>query len=187
MFRTMVKTAAVALLLSANSALAQMELVSYEAGLFVHKGIELLPGQRVYNRPEEIIRTTKVPAKLGTKFGIRFTVTGKKAKDNIIHYFYLSPGVIDEKGVRHDKYEVVQDLSTGVDSHVVAFEFSEAYEVVPGEWELFVFEEDRLLVRESFIVSEDATGEGEVGKEEDLTPYITPVERLLPEIEDTEL
>jgi hypothetical protein len=35
---------------------------------------------------------------------------------------------------------------------VMAFEFSEAHEVVPGEWHFMVFQEDRKLLEQRFDV-----------------------------------
>ena len=40
----------------------------------------------------------------------------------------------------------------GAGADLMAFEFSETYEVVPGEWHFMVFQGDRLLAEQSFEV-----------------------------------
>ena len=40
----------------------------------------------------------------------------------------------------------------GAGADLMAFEFSETYEVVPGEWRFMVFQGDRLLAEQSFEV-----------------------------------
>ena len=40
----------------------------------------------------------------------------------------------------------------GAPQDVMAFEFTEAHEVVPGEWHFMVFQDDRKLLEQRFIV-----------------------------------
>ncbi|MGS2723657.1 DUF3859 domain-containing protein [Porticoccus sp. GXU_MW_L64] len=151
----------------ASTALAELRLESYNSGVFERAQVNLEEGERLVSRGREQIRqTSHVPAQLGSKFGIRYRVSGKK-KGSQVTYLYLTPGVVEPDGTRHDKYEEVIELSPDSDSHVAAFEFTERYEVVPGVWELFIFSGSRLLVRSKFDVSVE---------EEDLTPRITPVQ-----------
>ncbi|UTW44105.1 DUF3859 domain-containing protein [bacterium SCSIO 12696] len=160
----------IALLVSfaSSSAFAELRLEGYTSGVFERAAVALNPGERLISRSTEQIRETEhVPAQLGSKFGIRYRVSGKKGSGNRVTYLYLTPGVEEPDGTRHDKYEEVVELKADVDSHIAAFEFTERYEVVPGIWELFIFAGDRLLVRSRFDVSVE---------EEDLTPRITPVQ-----------
>ena len=55
----------------------------------------------------------EIPAKLGTKFGVRYSLTGKTATEAPLTLLYLTPGVITPDGKRHDKFEVVQKLVPG--------------------------------------------------------------------------
>ena len=148
-------------------AAAELRLESYNSGVFERADVALQEGERLVSQGREQIRqTSHVPAQLGSKFGIRYRVSGKK-KGSRVTYLYLTPGVEEPDGTRHDKYEEVIELNPDVDSHVAAFEFTERYEVVPGIWEVMIFSGDRLLVRSKFDVSVE---------EEDLTPRITPVQ-----------
>jgi len=93
-----------------------------------------------------------IPAKLGTKFGMRYTLVGKVADDAPLTLLYLTPGVVTPTGTRHDKFVVMQKQAPGAVQDVMAFEFTEAHEVVPGEWHFMVFQDDRKLLEQRFIV-----------------------------------
>ncbi|WP_324730894.1 DUF3859 domain-containing protein [Pseudomonas paeninsulae] len=124
-----------------------------EYGIFASQYEDFKPGERVLTRSnQQIERTAVIPAKLGSKFGLRYNLLGKRAGDTPLTLLYLTPGVITPDGLRHDKFEVMQKLTSGVAQEVMAFEFTEAYEVVPGEWRLMVFQGDRKLVEQRFDV-----------------------------------
>lgn len=147
------------------SALATLMLVSelasaevsvqgpVEFGVFEGSKAELQSGERVIRRSNETIQATQtVPAKLGTKFGIRYQLAGKTAEGQPLTLLYFTPGIRTPDGVRHDKLEVVQKLLPGAPQDVMAYEFTESHEVVPGEWRFMVFQGDRLLTQQSFTV-----------------------------------
>ena len=147
------------------SALATLMLVSglasaevsvqgpVEFGVFEGSKAELQSGERVIRRSNESIQATHtVPAKLGTKFGIRYQLAGKTAEGQPLTLLYFTPGIRTPDGVRHDKLEVVQKLLPGAPQDVMAYEFTESHEVVPGEWRFMVFQGDRLLTQQSFTV-----------------------------------
>ena len=135
--------------------MAEITLQSAESGVFQRPDIELQPGERYYGRSAEVLRDTRqVPAKLGSKFGIRYQVSGKQSSENRVTYLYLTPGVVDPDGTRHDKYVETVELQAEANSHVAAFQFTEDYEVVEGSWQIFVFVDDRLLVKEAFTVGD---------------------------------
>jgi hypothetical protein len=124
-----------------------------EHGIFVSDYQDFQAGERVLTRSNQPIEQTEViPAKLGTKFGMRYSLAGKVADDAPLTLLYLTPGVITPDGKRHDKFVVTQQLVAGAPQDVMAFEFSEAHEVVPGEWHFMVFQEDRKLLEQRFIV-----------------------------------
>lgn len=128
-------------------------MTSAEAGVFERPGVDREPGTIVISGAQEQVRPTKkVVAKLGTKFGIRYSVSGKQATNNSVTLLYLTPGIVDPAGERHDKYVEVKDLSTQSESHTIAFQITEPYELVAGTWQMMVFEKDRLLVKETFEV-----------------------------------
>ena len=147
------------------SALATLMLVSglasaevsvqgpVEFGVFEGSKAELQSGERVIRRSNETIQATHtVPAKLGTKFGIRYQLAGKTAEGQPLTLLYFTPGIRTPDGVRHDKLEVMQKLLPGAPQDVMAYEFTESHEVVPGEWRFMVFQGDRLLTQQSFSV-----------------------------------
>ena len=136
------------------SAVAQVEVSGpVEYGLFHTPYQAFEPGERLLTQNNQTIeQTTVIPAKLGSRFGLRYSLSGKQTGDLPLTLLYLTPGVITPDGQRHDKIVVEQPLAMNAVKDVMAFEFSEHYEVVPGEWEFLVFQGDRLLARQRFEV-----------------------------------
>ena len=138
------------------SALASAEVQvqgPVEYGIFISSAKEFAPGERLLTRSDQVIEPTQViPAKLGSKFGLRYTLAGKQVGDAPLTLLYLTPGVVTPDGLRHDKFVVQQPMVQGAGADLMAFEFSETYEVVPGEWRFMLFQGDRLLAEQSFEV-----------------------------------
>lgn len=124
-----------------------------EYGVFQTRHQDFQPGERVLTQTSQTLEhTDRVPARLGSKFGLRYRLEGKVAEDAPLTLLYLTPGVITPDGQRHDKFEVVQKLVPGAAQDVMAYEFTEHHEVVPGQWHFMVFQGDRLLAEQRFIV-----------------------------------
>ncbi|MDP3848128.1 MAG: DUF3859 domain-containing protein [Pseudomonas sp.] len=124
-----------------------------EYGIFNSEYQDFQPGERVLTHTNQTIETTtNIPAKLGMKFGMRYSLTGKIAKDQPLTLLYLTPGVTTPDGLRHDKFVVEQTLLANSPQDLMAFEFTENYEMVPGEWHFMVFQGDRLLAEQRFNV-----------------------------------
>lgn len=140
--------------LTSSLAMAEVRVEGpVEYGVFETPQREAQPGERVLLRSSQQIQaTTTILAKLGTKFGLRMTLTGKQVDDVPLTLLYLTPGVVTPDGQRHDRFEVVQKLAPGATQDVMAFEFSEPHEVVPGEWRFLVFQGDRKLAEQRFDV-----------------------------------
>lgn len=139
--------------LLAQTASAEMQVSNLEVGAFTRPDLNLKDGERllVGGTKETVEPQKRLTAELGAKFGVRFTVNGKDAKkSNVVTMLYLTPGIVEKNGTRHDKYTVVKDLDFNASSHDMAFQITEPYEQVPGIWEFMIFENDRLLVREKF-------------------------------------
>lgn len=138
------------------SSLAQAEVRvdgPVEHGVFASDYQDFQAGERVLTRSNQQIEPTEViPAKLGTKFGMRYILAGKVATESPLTLLYLTPGVVTPDGKRHDKFVVTQKLVPGAPQDVMAFEFTEVHEVVPGEWHFMVFQDDRKLLEQRFIV-----------------------------------
>nr|WP_298137852.1 DUF3859 domain-containing protein [uncultured Pseudomonas sp.] len=150
-----IRFSTVAALLSI-SALAQADVHiegPVEYGVFVSDYQGFQEGERVLSqRSQRIERGDRVPAKLGTKFGMRYRLAGKTADDSPLTLLYLTPGVVTPDGQRHDKFVVVQKLVPEATEDVMAFEFTERHEIVPGEWRFMLFQNDRKLAEQSFQV-----------------------------------
>ncbi|PRA69360.1 helicase [Pseudomonas sp. MYb187] len=124
-----------------------------EYGLFETRHQNFQPGERVLTMSNQTIQQTEeIPARLGSKFGMRYRLEGKVAEDTPLILLYLTPGVRTPDGKRHDKFEVVQKLVPGAAQDVMAYEFTENHEVVPGQWHFMVFQGDRLLAEQRFTV-----------------------------------
>lgn len=124
-----------------------------EYGVFTAQIKNPQPGERILARANQPIeQTTSVPARLGTKFGVRYQLAGKTEADTPLTLLYFTPGLIGPDGKRQDKIELQQKLVPGAPLDVMAFEFTEHYEVVPGEWQFMVFQGDRKLVEQRFTV-----------------------------------
>lgn len=124
-----------------------------EYGVFAGPKAELQSGERLLRRSNDKIQQTEVvPAKLGTKFGMRYSLVGKVADDVPLTLLYFTPGIRTPDGQRHDKFEVIQKLVPGAPQDVMAYEFTERHEVISGEWHFMVFQGDRLLAQQRFNV-----------------------------------
>ncbi|NBF01354.1 DUF3859 domain-containing protein [Pseudomonas sp. Fl5BN2] len=147
-------SALVALMIFSGLASAEVRLEGpVEHGVFEGPKAELQSGERVLRRSNETIQQTEViPARLGTKFGMRYQLLGKVAGDQPLTLLYLTPGIRTPDGVRHDKFEITQKLVPNAPQDVMAYEFTENHEVVPGEWHFMVFQGDRLLAQQRFSV-----------------------------------
>ncbi|MGH8435653.1 MAG: DUF3859 domain-containing protein [Pseudomonas sp.] len=147
-------SALAALMLFAGLGNAEVQVEGpVEYGIFESKAQNLRPGERVLTRSNQKINQTDViPAKLGTKFGMRYSLIGKQADDTPLTLLYFTPGMLSPDGKRHDKFELVQKLVVGAPQDVMAFEFTEYHEIVQGEWRFMVFQGDRLLAEQRFNV-----------------------------------
>nr|MBF0681355.1 DUF3859 domain-containing protein [Pseudomonas sp.] len=111
------------------------------------------PGEpSLANRQRVIRRTSRIPARLGSRFGVRYRLSGKRDGDPALTLLYLTPGVVTPDGLRHERFELVQELMPEVDQHVMSFEFFEHYQIVPGEWRFLLLHGRRKLLEQVFQV-----------------------------------
>ena len=143
-----------ALALASGLATADVQVQGpVEYGVFAAQIKDAQPGERILARANQPIEaTTVVPARLGTKFGVRYQLAGKSETEAPLTLLYFTPGLIGPDGKRQDKIELQQKLVPGAPLDVMAFEFTEHYEVVPGEWQFMVFQGDRKLLEQRFTV-----------------------------------
>ncbi|MDD0843405.1 DUF3859 domain-containing protein [Pseudomonas sp. Gutcm_11s] len=144
-----------ALSLLSNLAMADVRVEGpIEYGVFASAAIkDPQPGERILSRAGQPIEQTEVvPARLGTKFGVRYKLVGKSESEQPLTLMYFTPGLVGPDGKRQDKIELQQKLVVGAPQDVMAFEFTEHHEVVPGEWQFMVFQGDRKLLEQRFTV-----------------------------------
>jgi len=124
-----------------------------EYGVFAVEIKDPQPGERVLTRARQPIQAGEtVPARLGTKFGVRYRLSGKSESELPLTLLYFTPGLVGPDGRRQDKIEVTQKLLPGAEYDVMAYEFTEPHETRPGEWRFMVFQGERKLLEQRFEV-----------------------------------
>lgn len=64
-----------------------------EYGVFQTRHQDFQPGERVLTQTSQTLEhTDRVPARLGSKFGLRYRLEGKVAEDTPLTLLYLTPG-----------------------------------------------------------------------------------------------
>ena len=99
-------------------------------------------------------QTTKIPAKLGTQFGFRFVVHGKKEDGEIkLHTVWLYPEITDSKtGRKSTRFDAnchgkPEDRNDGI-----MWTFTEPSELVSGEWTFQVYRDGEKILEKRFDV-----------------------------------
>ncbi|SEP75923.1 protein of unknown function [Pseudomonas cuatrocienegasensis] len=77
-------------------------------------------------RNQPIERVTEVPARLGSKVGMRYSLRGNAAGETPLTLLFLAPA-----GVRHDKFVVTQALVANTAQETMALECSEPMRSYP--------------------------------------------------------
>ncbi len=129
-------------------------IYDYEYGIFSHGTEGFKEGDRSMSSDRELERTTTISAKLGTKFGIRYWLSRAGfIGEPTLHLIYLVPTMIHPStGEFIDKIEILQEESRLDYRHIMAFEFAQQYELVPGEYRFYVFYENQKLLEQVFQV-----------------------------------
>ncbi len=141
------------------SASDELGVSNLEYGVFQTRSAqdEDEPGEGItlaWGGKQPITETTYIPARIGVKFGMRYNLDGPGSRRPVrVKLLYLTPGLVDPTSGKHqDKIEIVQELSPKARYHVMAFQFAEAFEIIPGAWHMYVFHEDRKLLEKTFTV-----------------------------------
>ena len=120
-------------------------------GVEVHD-FGILGGTRLDKSRPIIESTTRIPAKLGLGFGLSFSFNAADGEPVMLTYHWLSPPLRDPTTGRVIERQTMQMATPQGGPHWVAYDFTEPWEVVPGEWTLTIVDGDRLLARRSFRV-----------------------------------
>jgi hypothetical protein len=103
-----------------------------------------------------VATTTRIPACLGTRFGIMYSVVG--AADgmpvDVVEVYAFPHSGLRKPGVTSPIYDSLFEhaLLPGTDGHSIWYEFDKPWELVPGEWTLEIRDGDRLLASKAFTV-----------------------------------
>ena len=129
-------------------------IYDYEYGIFARGTDNIEEGERVISSSVELEKTITIPAKLGTKFGIRYWLSRAGfVEEPTLHLIYHVPTMIHpDTGEYIDKLEILQEQSKLDYKHTMAFEFAKQYEVVPGEYRFYIFYENQKLLEQVFQV-----------------------------------
>ncbi len=153
---TMMKTVFFLVCVVASSALANEQRIIYdfEYGIFTRGMEEFREGDRAVTREGPLEPVTMIPARMGTKFGVRYWLSrGGFASKPTLHLIYHVPTMVNPSTGEHiDKIEILQEESTLDYTHTMAFEFAEQYELVPGEYRFYIFFENQKLLEQVFQV-----------------------------------
>jgi hypothetical protein len=109
--------------------------------------------------PRPLVQTSRVPAKLGTRFGILFALHGSKKFTVTVHQVvhYPTPGLMpgsDQKP--REKSEL--DALCFVDLPCyVGYSFRTKDEILPGEWRMEVQVDGINVVETNFLVDKDSS------------------------------
>ena len=139
-----------------NSAQANNEkrtIYDFEYGIFSYGAENYEEGDKTVSSGE-LEKTTHIRAKLGTKFGVRYWLSRAGfIGEPTLHLIYHVPTMINPStGEYIDKIEILQEESKLDFQHVMAFEFAQQYELVPGEYRFYVFFENQKLLEQVFQV-----------------------------------
>ena len=102
----------------------------------------------------ELLKET--PAKsavVGTAFGVRFRSEGQPASAKLRSVWKIpSPGTLNPKSGKTSREDISEfNIKIGADSFR-GYSFDEPWEAVPGEWTLQIWQGDRMLLEQSFMI-----------------------------------
>ncbi len=142
------------LLLNPAQANEKRTIYDFEYGIFSHGAENYEEGDKTVSSGGELEKTTNIKAKLGTKFGIRYWLSrAGYLSEPTLHLIYHVPTMINPAtGEYIDKIEILQEESKLDYQHIMAFEFAQQYELVPGEYRFYVFFENQKLLEKVFQV-----------------------------------
>ncbi len=129
-------------------------IYDFEYGIFSRGAENYEEGDKSVSSNGELEKSTVIKAKLGTKFGVRYWLSRAGFEDEpTLHLIYHVPTMINPNtGEYIDKIEILQEESKLDYKHTMAFEFANQYELIPGEYRLYVFFENQKLLEKVFQV-----------------------------------
>jgi hypothetical protein len=98
--------------------------------------------------------TNVIPARLKSKFGFRFVIHGKSEDKPVkLQLVYLFPEMQDQTSGNKIKHFTVDVLAQPEDKNLLMlWDFTESYELVPGEWNFQVYRGQERILEKKFDV-----------------------------------
>jgi hypothetical protein len=101
-----------------------------------------------------VLQTDKIAATVGTRFGFEYVIQGSPAGDKVdIRVKYLHPAMTNPvSGKKYESQDIVTAQRTIGSPELIGYVFDEAWEIVPGEWTIQLFDGDKKLAEKTFQV-----------------------------------
>jgi hypothetical protein len=97
-----------------------------------------------------------VPGHVGTTFGITYTLVGSP-KGKVVKLTYVTrfppARIVNDKGEKRDKSQFEWNDTIGQPGGIRAYTLTNAWEVLPGEWNLEFYYEGRKIGEKRFTVT----------------------------------
>ena len=100
-------------------------------------------------------RTTRVPARIGIRFGVRFDLIGEPARAVVplrAIWRFPAPGLRDPKGGKTYTQSVEEFSSPIGEPRQRGYGFDNDWELVPGDWTLEILHGQNRLLTQTFTV-----------------------------------
>jgi hypothetical protein len=100
-------------------------------------------------------KTEKIPAKIGTSFGLQFLVEGKPKGEAVVLKIVL---LFPQPGLRNPKTDKIYHKLEGPNKCMIGetsytgFEFEQEWNLVPGEWKIQLWYNDKMMAEKAFSI-----------------------------------
>jgi hypothetical protein len=110
-------------------------------------------GRRHFSNTFEITHYSDIiPASMGYRFGVHFEIKSPIDTALSIERIWTFPKIIsDHSGNKYEQVKRTLFINTNDPTYTTYF-FEEEYEIVPGEWKLQMFHNNKLLYEKRFII-----------------------------------
>jgi hypothetical protein len=155
---------AICLLAVGSPAAAQEARVSgfriVEAGLYSRDIVSSQRGangvvQNAVSNPQLTTGTTRIPARLGVSFGIRYIITGVPDRGSVTvrtETRYPPPGARPPGSVSPLAFNLVSSRAKLSSVRFAGYTLAEPWELMPGKWVISIWVDDRKLGEKEFTL-----------------------------------
>lgn len=115
-------------------------------------------GQLLLGGPVKLEKqTTRIPARLKSKFGFRYVLHGEPGGPPVrLHFRYLFPLMKDQDGKEIRSYDTTAVAKLEDKPHML-WDFTEPYELVTGQWTFQVLRGEEIILEKKFdVIGADA-------------------------------